>query len=538
MPFDVTCPDCAKRVEMPDRVRGRRVRCRDCLAEFVAEPPRRTASRERAEAGDDDYLPDPPRGEFTESTRTPWALLGVVAAVVLVVAVGAVLFVSSRGKAPEQASATGADPTLGEFGPAEIPFDTWDGRIGNVKGAKPPVTTPDPVTGLAFRLPMTPDLEAVSIGFPPQPSKFVGVSFLANTSVRTTFAAVVDRTTARAVGKRRIAGHGRAPVPGVSPDGGTLTLHNDSNGDTVPDIQVMDALSGDIEKQPFVPYVGQTKQKVPDTPPGFPKFNLAPGQGLSVDLETALAWHAWVGPNRLLTIDGQSRADVWEMPARRPVLTIPGVPRTGLLRHGLTGSIGASRGGNYEFAVRPDGRRFAAPRNGTVVITDTATGNVVGATAPHPTSTYRNVNGIAYSPDGTHLAYTFSRDEGGVADALIWLRVVTGTTGVTVTQSRIESLDGAIVWWGHDHVVSVDATAQNATVHLAQTGKVVARLACAPTGAMRLDGRDGMLWAIFGPTERRGAARTTTQYVCAYTLPPRVKAGGGKTFRVTPDGIE
>src|SRR4051812_20084050 len=97
MPFDVTCPDCAKRVEMPDRVRGRRVRCKDCLAEFVAEPgpPKRT--REEP----DKYSPRP--GEEDDEPRgSVWVRLGIVAAVVLVVGgIVAVVAVSRKEKPDE-----------------------------------------------------------------------------------------------------------------------------------------------------------------------------------------------------------------------------------------------------------------------------------------------------------------------------------------------------------------------------------------------------------------------------------------------------
>jgi hypothetical protein len=255
-----------------------------------------------------------------------------------------------------------------------------------------------------------------------------------------------------------------------------------------------------------------------------------------VDLDTALAWHAWVGPNRLLTVDGLTRVDVWEMPARRPVLTIPGFPKVSRFGGGHLDIHEASRGGRLDFTLSPDGKRIALPRGGAITLLDTANGQRIGGTPAHIGGAIRAVEGIAFSPDGAKLAYTFLvADPGFGGTSHHRMRVIDGSAGTLHSECRLADSDGAIGWWGTELVVGVEIGAKKANVYDPKTGQVVARLAT--DGQFRLDGRDGHLWAFFGRAERPERA-AGANYVCAYALPQRVKAGGGSAFRVTPDGIE
>ncbi|HUR53536.1 MAG TPA: hypothetical protein VMZ71_05375, partial [Gemmataceae bacterium] len=166
------------------------------------------------------------------------------------------------------------------------------------------------------------------------------------------------------------------------------------------------------------------------------------------------------------------------------------------------------------------------------------TGNPLGRTAANFAAHQhiRPLQGIAFSGDGSKLAYTvLAPDPGFGGTSHDRLFVVNGTTGAAVSACTLNDSDGALAWWGNDLIVSVALGAKKANVYNPTNGQILARLTT--DGEFRLDGRDGQLWAFFGRANR-GKNDGTPNYVCSYAAPQHVKAGGGKTFRVTPDGIE
>jgi hypothetical protein len=297
---------------------------------------------------------------------------------------------------------------------------------------------------------------------------------------------------------------------------------------------VWDPVAGDKLGAEFVPY--QPKRVGGEPPPVFGKN--APGL---YHLDEALMWHAWVGPDHVLTVNGQTRADVWTMSNRKPMATVPAEAGELWFGAGQQLSIGTGAfGGQLNFALSPDARRLALPRGFGVTIFDLATGNSLGVSPPHAQkfSEYlRKLYGIAYSGDGSKLAYTFGVPDPGFAGTHhTRMRVVHGSTAALVHDCRVAADEqGGIAWWGNDLVVFVGLDARKATVVNPVNGQSVARLTT--EGHFRLDGRDGQLWVFFG-RENRGKNDGKPNYVCSYIAPPRVKAGGGKTFRITPDGIE
>jgi len=57
MAIHVTCPSCNKQVGLPDQFAGRKVRCKKCKAEFIAEAEKREAPLEivRRRADEEEY---------------------------------------------------------------------------------------------------------------------------------------------------------------------------------------------------------------------------------------------------------------------------------------------------------------------------------------------------------------------------------------------------------------------------------------------------------------------------------------------------
>jgi predicted Zn finger-like uncharacterized protein len=92
MPIDVRCPACTTRFAVPDRVAGKRIRCKSCGEDFPVEGPVRPAQ------GEDEAPADRPRkrkGKKKQQEPIPravlWSVVGVVLFGVLMIAAVAVV---------------------------------------------------------------------------------------------------------------------------------------------------------------------------------------------------------------------------------------------------------------------------------------------------------------------------------------------------------------------------------------------------------------------------------------------------------------
>jgi hypothetical protein len=494
------------------------------------ERPRR---RKREDDNDEDERPrrrkrddeaDRPKSRSKRKANTsggpPWGLIagggGVLALVLVVVVILLILPGKKGGSADDKAGGEETAATDGGHAALTTGPGEMNGLIGSVDRLKPVVVAPGAdAPGLAFRIALHEAFTPSQIVLPAQPSNYLTLVYFRRERTYDFVATVIDRRTGQPVGKTvdlmPNMGPPRPPFnvssPDLSPDGTRLVTH-------------VNSFTEKFNKEPL---------RV---------WNVSSGKELAqLRVQPNTAWQGWVTPDRLATVDGDARLDLWAYPAgtrtpgdsngigpAHPLLVIPESTPDG-------------EGGTPRFAITGDHKRIALPRpvRSCFAILDTATGQEVGQTVRNAS----NTSAIAFSPDGSRLAHIVDHvgDFGSPGPALVLANGLTGvSTPPIVFKERYAGpqLHGnPLYWWGPKLLVYA-AGASDYHVIDSTTGDVRAKIRLADTGIILPTTGDGRLWVKFDPypfPARNGV------YVCAFDPTPEILAASGGMFILSPDGI-
>lgn len=312
--------------------------------------------------------------------------------------------------------------------------------------------------------------------------------------------------TATGEGKGRVDVNSRAKEVAVSPDGKWLAVVG----------------SAPFQGHPVGLYaVGTAQQANTFTP--YPREG---PNGLQVP---ELIWSAFVGSDKLITINEGSGFDVWSVPglqrlAGQPPRKAFAIPRVGV--DGFTHSPS-------NFALTPDGKTLALFNGTGFTFYDAATATETGKTEPViREGGSANYWGAALRADGSRFACFCSVSTPKLANVLFVWDARTGKRVSAVQPKAVQSAAG-FGWWGPDHILIAQGGVSTADVMDVTSGDVVGKVKFERTGKLGTVAPADKLWGI-----ARGSALDpggAAALLISAEAPPAI--GPGTRFELGPQGL-
>ncbi|MBX9628478.1 MAG: hypothetical protein K2X82_32070 [Gemmataceae bacterium] len=281
---------------------------------------------------------------------------------------------------------------------------------------------------------------------------------------------VARTATGRAVGKVDVE---TSSVNGyaLSPDGAWLAVVGSAPGDGHP--LALYGVTDGKKAGGFTPYPkggGPDKYKLPD-----------------------LVWAAFLGPDKLMTVNESGGYDVW---------SVPGLKRVSGKQSGEPGNYTklAVNGFTHtptNFAVTPDGKTLAVLDGTRFVFLNPSTGNEIALTDPFtapgsPATFY----GAALTPDGGRLAcYCVLSASGQTVTAVVVWDARTGRRLSLAVLPKGGSAAG-LAWLGPDHLALWQGGIASAEVMAVASGEIVANVRVVTGGKLGTVPPDDRLWAV------------------------------------------
>lgn len=251
-----------------------------------------------------------------------------------------------------------------------------------------------------------------------------------------------------------------------------------------------------------------------------------------------LVWFAFLDRDRLLTVARNGQFDLWDMKQKRPIYTR--LPVQGQMRF-INMDTFSLRPQNL--ALSNDRRILALSNKDGFDLFETATGNPLRKTQSfRDKGNVGNEWGVSFSPDGSRLAAKLNvhkADRKQHDYVAIW-DANTGQRQALLPMKQDFGHNGALIWWGRDHLAVLSGIAHRAKILDLKSGRFERVLEAEGNGRFATCTPDGRLWYVATATSFLANADVAALEAPVNELqqqPFNGPANNLPRWRVNPEGI-